>query len=103
MTLFTIEGYRREQNSRSMRFWPHSMESSARSRNSSLTHLLLGNILKNWDWQLVISLDRGSCERGKALHGKNSEAHEKVQEWEGRRSESLTLGQTLGFPQLAKI
>src|SRR5437667_164706 len=34
--------------------------------------------IKNWDWQLVTSLNRGSCDRGKALHGNNSETHEHV-------------------------
>src|SRR5712692_7520179 len=49
--------------------------------------------IKNWDWQLVASLNRGSCNRGKALHGNNSETHERVrQRWDERRPRELTLG-----------
>src|SRR5438034_11812307 len=54
--------------------------------------------IKNWDWQLVTSLNRGSCDRGKALHGHNSETYERVhQRWEERRFEELTLGGALDF------
>src|SRR6266536_1500469 len=54
--------------------------------------------IKNWDWQLVASLNRGSCHRGKALHGNNSETHERVrQRWDERRARELTLGETLDF------
>src|SRR5438477_5362103 len=54
--------------------------------------------IKNWEWQLVTGLNRGSCDRGKALHGPNSETHERVrQRWEERRPHELTLGQTLDF------
>src|SRR5439155_9166456 len=54
--------------------------------------------IKNWDWQLVTSLNRGSCDRGKALHGHNSETHERVrQRWEEHRPQELTLGNTLDF------
>src|SRR6266849_7211579 len=54
--------------------------------------------IKNWDWQLVASLNRGSCHRGKALHGNNSKTHERVrQRWDERRPRELTLGETLDF------
>jgi hypothetical protein len=54
--------------------------------------------IKNWDWQLVTSLNRGSCDRGKALHGSNSETHAQVrQTWEARRPQELTLGEALDF------
>ncbi len=54
--------------------------------------------IKNWDWQFVTGLNRGSCDRGKALHGYNSETHERVRErWEGRRPQELTLGDALDF------
>ena len=54
--------------------------------------------VKNWDWQLVTSLNRGSCDRGKALHGHNSETHEGVrQRWEEMRARQLTLGETLDY------
>ena len=54
--------------------------------------------IKNWDWEFVTSLNRGSCDRGKALHGHNSETHERVRrQWEERRAQELTLGQTLDF------
>ena len=54
--------------------------------------------IKNWDWQLVTGLNRGSCERGKAQFGNNSEAHDRVRErWETTRGQTLTLGETLEF------
>lgn len=31
--------------------------------------------IKNWDWQLVNSLNRGSCDRGKAQYGHNKQTH----------------------------
>src|SRR5436190_24348130 len=54
--------------------------------------------IKNWNWQLVISLNRGSCGRGKAQHGYNSETHEQVRKrWEAKRQEELSLGELLDF------
>ena len=54
--------------------------------------------IKNWDWQLVTGLNRGSCERGKAQYGNNSETHDRVREsWETSRVQTLTLGDTLEF------
>ena len=52
--------------------------------------------VKNWDWQSVVSINRGACERGRAQHGINSETGETcAQEWEALRPEVLTLGETL--------
>ena len=54
--------------------------------------------IKNWDWQLITSLNRGSCDRGKALFGNNPETHERVrQRWEEFRPRELTLGEALDF------
>jgi hypothetical protein len=54
--------------------------------------------LQNWDWQLIVSLNRGACERGGAQHGFNSEAHQEVaRRWEETRQESLTLAEVLEF------
>jgi hypothetical protein len=54
--------------------------------------------IKNWDWQFVTGLNRGSCERGKAQFGNSSEAHDRVRErWEGLRPQILTLGEALDF------
>lgn len=51
--------------------------------------------LKNWDWNVVIGVNRGACERGRAQHGINSEAGAAcAAEWESLRFQSLTLGQT---------
>lgn len=48
--------------------------------------------LKNWDWQSVVSINRGSCERGRAQHGVNSETGSAcAQEWESFRPQTLTL------------
>jgi len=51
--------------------------------------------LKNWDWNAVVSINRGACERGRAQHGANSEAGAAcAAEWEVLRFQSLTLGET---------
>src|SRR5438045_853214 len=52
--------------------------------------------IKNWDWQSVISINRGACERGRAQHGINSETGGACgQDWEALRSQSLSLAETL--------
>jgi hypothetical protein len=54
--------------------------------------------VKNWDWQLVVSLNRGACERGRAQFGNNSETHERVrQKWEEARQRELSFGEFLDF------
>lgn len=51
--------------------------------------------LKNWDWLVVISINRGACERGRAQHGFNSETQAAcAADWEKLRRQSLTLGET---------
>ena len=51
--------------------------------------------LKNWDWHAVISINRGTCERGRAQHGINPEAGAAcATEWETLRFQTLTLGET---------
>jgi hypothetical protein len=52
--------------------------------------------LKNWDWQSVIGINKGACERARAQHGINSETGSSCsQEWQGLQRETLTLGETL--------
>src|SRR5438105_1849572 len=52
--------------------------------------------VKNWDWQSVVSINRGACERGRAQQGINSETGSScAQVWEEFRSQTLTLGETL--------
>src|ERR1039458_9297117 len=54
--------------------------------------------IKNWNWQLITGLNRGSCDRGKALYGHNPETHEKVRlRWETRQKQELTLAEILDF------
>ena len=54
--------------------------------------------LQNWDWQSVVRLNRGVCERGRAQHGANSESFEAVgREWNARRSVETSLGETLDY------
>lgn len=54
--------------------------------------------LKNWDWQSIISINRGACERGRAQQGANSETHAACsEEWETQRSQPLTLGEAFDF------
>jgi hypothetical protein len=48
--------------------------------------------IENWSWELIISLNRGACKRGRAQHGHNQETHQKVQVlWEEARPKELTL------------
>lgn len=54
--------------------------------------------LANWDWESVIRLNRGVCERGRAQHGTNSESVAAVsQEWRQRRVLEFPLGETLDY------
>src|SRR6266446_1088719 len=52
--------------------------------------------LKNRSWELVVSLNRGTCARGGAQYGINSEtAGACAQEWEALQSQILRLAETL--------
>jgi hypothetical protein len=54
--------------------------------------------IKNWDWQSVVRINRGTCERGGAQHGVNRETQEAcAAEWEVQRHRVVTLGETLDF------
>jgi len=54
--------------------------------------------IKNWDWQSVIGINRGTCQRGGAQHGLNSETHRACAEkWEAQRVRPLTLLETFDF------
>jgi len=57
--------------------------------------------LKNWDWQSVISINRGTCERSRAQHGINSETGIAcAEEWETIRCKTLTLAEVLDQLQI---
>lgn len=52
--------------------------------------------LANWDWQSVIRINRGACERGGAQHGPNSETQAAcAADWDARHRTGLTLGESL--------
>src|SRR5688500_18675271 len=52
--------------------------------------------IEDWSWELIVSLNRGACERGRAQHGYNSEAHQKVRDlWEETRPKELSLSELL--------
>jgi len=54
--------------------------------------------IKNWDWESVIRLNRGACERGGAQHGFNRETQAAcATEWETKRHTTLALAETLDF------
>ena len=54
--------------------------------------------LQNWDWQSVVGLNRGLCERGGAQHGENSESHAAVaKQWTEKQGSELTLEETLDY------
>ena len=57
------------------------------------------SFVKNWNWQSVIRINQGACERGRAQHGLNSETGSAcAQTWERFQSQVLTLAET--FDQL---
>ncbi|MEI7729176.1 MAG: hypothetical protein WCO56_06375 [Verrucomicrobiota bacterium] len=54
--------------------------------------------IKDWDWQSIISINRGTCERGRAQHGINSEtACACAQKWEAHRGQVGSLAETNDF------
>lgn len=54
--------------------------------------------LKNWNWELVVSLNRAACERGRAQHGANPEVGDSCsRSWEEKRLIEISLVETLDF------
>lgn len=54
--------------------------------------------LKNRDWELVVRLNRGACERGRAQHGQNSEGYAAAEAaWRARQPQVATLEETIEF------
>jgi hypothetical protein len=54
--------------------------------------------IKNWDWQSVAYINRGTCERGRAQHGFNSETADACErEWEQKHHSIFALGEVLDF------
>jgi hypothetical protein len=54
--------------------------------------------LKNWDWNAVVSINRGACERSRAQHGINSETGAACKkDWEDLRLKNLTLAETFDY------
>ena len=52
--------------------------------------------VQNWDWQSIVGINRGTCERSRAQHGFNSETGGTcAAEWEARRREIVTFGEAL--------
>ena len=51
--------------------------------------------LKNWDWVVVIGINRRACARGGAQHGINLEAGAACEaKWEALHQKELTLAET---------
>ena len=51
--------------------------------------------LANWDWESVISINRGTCARGGAQHGVNSETGGAcAAEWNGSHRDERSLAET---------
>src|ERR1700759_2396261 len=56
------------------------------------------NFLQNWSWVSVTQINLGLCQRGRAQHGLNSQAHAQVaEEWEKARQSELTLLEIFRF------
>ena len=54
--------------------------------------------IQNWNWQSVVGINRGTCERGRAQHGLNSETAGACESaWETQRQQSCSLGETIDF------
>ena len=54
--------------------------------------------LKNWDWQSVTYINRGTCERGRAQHGFNRETQATcASEWEEHQQTVFTLLEAFDF------
>jgi hypothetical protein len=54
--------------------------------------------LQNWSWDIVIRLNRGACERGKAQHGLNPETEEAVaKEWEALKPQEFSFGELVDY------
>lgn len=54
--------------------------------------------LKNWNWELVVSLNRAACERGRAQHGANPQVGDSCsRSWEEKRLSEISLIETLDF------
>ena len=54
--------------------------------------------LKNRNWDLVVSLNRGACERGGAQHGFNRETQGTcAQEWGRKQQQVLSFAETVEF------
>ena len=54
--------------------------------------------LKNWNWELVVSLNRAACERGRAQHGANPQVGDSCsRSWEENHLSEISLVETLDF------
>ena len=54
--------------------------------------------LKNWSWELVVSLTRAACARGGAQHGPNPQVGDSCAKlWEEKRLADTSLLEVLGF------
>lgn len=54
--------------------------------------------IKNWDWQLVVSLNRGACSRRGAQHGFSRATQEAcAAEWTTKQQQALSLEETIDF------
>ena len=55
-------------------------------------------LLKNRNWELVVSLNRAACERGRAQHGANPQVGDSCsRSWEQKRLSEISLIETLDF------
>lgn len=54
--------------------------------------------IKNWDWQSVVGINRGACQRGGAQHGFNSETSGACEAlWEEKRRTEFALVELIEF------
>jgi hypothetical protein len=79
---------------------PHRGRHSRGSRSDSSPLQTRAAFIKNWDWQSVISINRGACERGRAQHGINSETGAAcASDWEEKRQTDFSLLEVIDLLQ----
>jgi len=77
---------------------PHGRGHSRGGRSHDSPLQTRAAFLKNWDWQSVTGINRGTCERGGAQHGLNSETSAACgRDWEANRLEVVSLAETFDF------
>ncbi len=75
-----------------------SRDGDGRDRGESSPLRTRAAFLQNWNWEFIVRLNGGTCARGNAQHGINSETHQTVRtRWKEKHKRELTFQETLDF------